>query len=345
MNFTAVFTAERGNVWIFHRYSEGASRDHIIGSRGHFKFQPLWNTRLCPTDRIFLITTVFVPIVPCGCTINKLMCARQRSQSHFPPGSPSHTRNFSLITRVFPKSGAERRIFNVSFYNCRSADVAVQIVPKSLQLVLIDDMNKQRALGPTSAKFQLCSFYSSFERKSIGKICLSYHFHVYLIIENPEIIISNTYAHIHFTHPCSSSKFNVAWNVRYLQRCVFKRENDETLFFYDTAAALVVVKLEVPSIVDPRWEKVSLKCVYNLHGGELYSVKWYKDGHEFFRFMPGSTPTGRDYNVQGVFVDVKHSDNKQVTLLGQASPDRRGATSIYKRELQRVIRPRVHLSY
>ncbi|XP_014484735.1 PREDICTED: uncharacterized protein LOC106749601 [Dinoponera quadriceps] len=90
-----------------------------------------------------------------------------------------------------------------------------------------------------------------------------------------------------------------------------------------TAAALQLLRLEMPSIVDPRWEKVSLKCVYDLHGQELYSVKWFKDGTEFFRFMPGSIPAGRDYNVKGIFVDVKQSDNKQVTLLGQASADRR----------------------
>ncbi|XP_032666557.1 uncharacterized protein LOC116842025 isoform X2 [Odontomachus brunneus] len=93
-------------------------------------------------------------------------------------------------------------------------------------------------------------------------------------------------------------------------------------------AALQLLKLEVPSIVDPRWEKVSLKCVYDLHGDELYSVKWYKDGDEFFRFMPGSTPTGRDYTVKGVFVDVSQSDNKQVTLLGQAHADRRGEVDL-----------------
>ncbi|XP_025156392.1 uncharacterized protein LOC105190036 isoform X2 [Harpegnathos saltator] len=97
---------------------------------------------------------------------------------------------------------------------------------------------------------------------------------------------------------------------------------------YSSTAALQLLKLEVPSIVDPRWEKVSLKCLYDLHGDELYSVKWYKDGDEFFRFMPGSTPAGRDYHVKGVFVDVKQSDNKQVTLLGQAYNGRRGEVNL-----------------
>lgn len=79
----------------------------------------------------------------------------------------------------------------------------------------------------------------------------------------------------------------------------------------------------MPSIADPRWEKVALRCEYDLDGEELYSVKWYKDGLEFFRFMPGSRPPGRDFQLEGVYVDVNKSDSKQVTLLGQAN-NRRG---------------------
>lgn len=106
-------------------------------------------------------------------------------------------------------------------------------------------------------------------------------------------------------------------------------------FLVCIGVALRLVKLDVPSIADPRWEKVSLKCEYNLEGEALYSVKWYKDGLEFFRFMPEAQPPGQNYPVDGVFVDISQSDSTQVTLLGQASTQI-GATSIYKRELQSV---------
>ncbi|XP_076644660.1 uncharacterized protein LOC143354449 [Halictus rubicundus] len=86
-----------------------------------------------------------------------------------------------------------------------------------------------------------------------------------------------------------------------------------------TGSAIKLLRLDVPSIADPRWDKVTLRCEYDLGGKELYSVKWYKDGNEFFRFMPSSTPAGRDFPVDGVFVDVNRSDSKQVTLLGQAN--------------------------
>ncbi|XP_076681532.1 uncharacterized protein LOC143375860 [Andrena cerasifolii] len=90
-----------------------------------------------------------------------------------------------------------------------------------------------------------------------------------------------------------------------------------------TGTALQLLRLDVPSIADPRWDKVALRCEYDLAGEELYSVKWYKDGAEFFRFMPGSKPTGRDFPVDGVYVDVNRSDSKQVTLQGPAN-NRRG---------------------
>ncbi|XP_076303078.1 uncharacterized protein LOC143221541 [Lasioglossum baleicum] len=92
-------------------------------------------------------------------------------------------------------------------------------------------------------------------------------------------------------------------------------------------ASIKLLRLDVPSIADPRWEKVILRCEYDLSGEDLYSVKWYKDGAEFFRFMPGSRPPGRDFPVDGVYVDVNKSDSKQVTLLGQAN-NRRGKVNL-----------------
>lgn len=86
-----------------------------------------------------------------------------------------------------------------------------------------------------------------------------------------------------------------------------------------TGMALQLLKLDVPNIADPRWDKVALRCEYDLGDKDLYSVKWYKDGAEFFRYMPGWKPPGRDFPAEGVYVDVGKSDSKQVTLLGQAS--------------------------
>lgn len=37
-------------------------------------------------------------------------------------------------------------------------------------------------------------------------------------------------------------------------------------------------------------QNVSLECNFNLDGEKLYSVKWYKDGNEFYRFVPQEKP-------------------------------------------------------
>lgn len=36
----------------------------------------------------------------------------------------------------------------------------------------------------------------------------------------------------------------------------------------------------------------------------LYSVKWYKDGEEFYRFVPRASPPQNSYSFDGIKVDV-----------------------------------------
>ena len=56
-----------------------------------------------------------------------------------------------------------------------------------------------------------------------------------------------------------------------------------------------------------RGEDAILKCLYDLEGEQLYSVKWYKDGSEFFRFIPGDPDQKiTTFNLPGVLVDVRY---------------------------------------
>ena len=55
-------------------------------------------------------------------------------------------------------------------------------------------------------------------------------------------------------------------------------------------------------------ENVDLICDYELAGEEIYSVKWYKDGQEIFRWDPESTydlmhypGTYREYTLQTLY--------------------------------------------
>ncbi|XP_054264601.1 uncharacterized protein LOC128987659 [Macrosteles quadrilineatus] len=58
-----------------------------------------------------------------------------------------------------------------------------------------------------------------------------------------------------------------------------------------------------------------LECHYDLQGEPLYSVKWYKDGNEFFRFLPKDIPPKQVFPLSGVEVDVDRSNATQVCLI------------------------------
>lgn len=50
-----------------------------------------------------------------------------------------------------------------------------------------------------------------------------------------------------------------------------------------------------------------LQCDYDLGNDTLYSVKWYKEHEEFYRFVPKAHPQANSYKVEGVHVDVSYS--------------------------------------
>ena len=51
-------------------------------------------------------------------------------------------------------------------------------------------------------------------------------------------------------------------------------------------------------------QSASLSCMYELEGSTLYSVKWYKNGEEFFRYMPSMETKYEVFPVHGVSIDV-----------------------------------------
>lgn len=49
-------------------------------------------------------------------------------------------------------------------------------------------------------------------------------------------------------------------------------------------------------------QSASLLCNYDLEGSQLYSVKWYKNGQEFFRYMPSMDEQYTVFDIPGVHV-------------------------------------------
>ena len=57
-------------------------------------------------------------------------------------------------------------------------------------------------------------------------------------------------------------------------------------------------------------QSAHLGCDYSLANSSLYSVKWYKNGQEFFRFMPSMARIFEVFHVSGVNLDVSESSKQ-----------------------------------
>uniref|UniRef100_A0A1B6D8N3 Ig-like domain-containing protein n=1 Tax=Clastoptera arizonana TaxID=38151 RepID=A0A1B6D8N3_9HEMI len=74
---------------------------------------------------------------------------------------------------------------------------------------------------------------------------------------------------------------------------------------------LTEVRIEQHTV---RGNATTLQCRFDLQGESLYSVKWYKDGNEFFRYLPRDNPPAQVFPLPGVVVDIARSNETQVTL-------------------------------
>jgi hypothetical protein len=50
---------------------------------------------------------------------------------------------------------------------------------------------------------------------------------------------------------------------------------------------------------------VRLECHFDMNGEALYSVKWYKDGYEFYRYVPRDHPPAQVFDLNGIYVNVR----------------------------------------
>lgn len=77
--------------------------------------------------------------------------------------------------------------------------------------------------------------------------------------------------------------------------------------------ALKMVMLDVPSLTN-QGESVELNCIYDLDSDRLYSIKWYKNDVEFYRYVPNDWPPGQFLPLPGIKVDLSKSGRKSVYL-------------------------------
>ncbi|CAL1280667.1 unnamed protein product [Larinioides sclopetarius] len=85
------------------------------------------------------------------------------------------------------------------------------------------------------------------------------------------------------------------------------------LILADAAFCLRMVMLDVPSAVN-HGESVELSCIYELENDRLYSIKWYRNDVEFYRYVPNDWPPGQFLPLPGVRVDLSKSGQRSVYL-------------------------------
>ena len=80
--------------------------------------------------------------------------------------------------------------------------------------------------------------------------------------------------------------------------------SDKTICIIVTGAlGLKLLRVGVPPYI-LRGEMALLQCQYKLENDSLYSVTWYKDHEEFYRYVPKANPTQHSYPLEGIKVDV-----------------------------------------
>lgn len=73
--------------------------------------------------------------------------------------------------------------------------------------------------------------------------------------------------------------------------------------FVSESLLLRIIRVSVPPY-RIRGQVAILECDYELDNDGLYSVKWYRDNEEFYRYMPKFDPPKHAYKLDGVKVDV-----------------------------------------
>ncbi|XP_031617834.1 uncharacterized protein LOC116337418 [Contarinia nasturtii] len=85
------------------------------------------------------------------------------------------------------------------------------------------------------------------------------------------------------------------------------------LHLFSICTCLKDLKIYVPEAV-ALGDAVTLSCYYNLENASLYSVRWYLEQEEFYRFVPKESPPSRVFAVAGISVDLTKSNEHTVTL-------------------------------
>ncbi|XP_054706943.1 uncharacterized protein LOC129216751 [Uloborus diversus] len=76
---------------------------------------------------------------------------------------------------------------------------------------------------------------------------------------------------------------------------------------------LKMLELQVPPSI-MRGQPITLNCTFDLEGDVLYSIKWYKNNVEFYRYIPSEHPPGQQYTLRGIYLDSKFPHGPSIQM-------------------------------
>lgn len=80
------------------------------------------------------------------------------------------------------------------------------------------------------------------------------------------------------------------------------------------ATGLKDLTINVPAVVRSG-DTVTLSCHYDLEGLSLYTIQWFLEDTEFYRYLPDRDPPYSIFDVDGIHVNVSKSNTHDVTLV------------------------------
>ncbi|KAI5709881.1 hypothetical protein M8J75_003855 [Diaphorina citri] len=94
----------------------------------------------------------------------------------------------------------------------------------------------------------------------------------------------------------------------------------------DKSSCLKNVTVTIPKAVI-RGGTATLKCNYNLEDEALYTMKWYRNGREFYRFTPREKPQTKIFPIVEVPLQIANESNANRLILNSVQLEATGRYS------------------
>eukprot|EP00093_Oithona_nana_P002116 02116.XXX_19023_33521_1 [CDS] Oithona nana genome sequencing. len=107
---------------------------------------------------------------------------------------------------------------------------------------------------------------------------------------------------------CSTAEAKMSCSYRFLASILLC-----TIIFGKTATGIRLHNVDIPPHAI-RGQNARLTCKYDMEGDKLYSIKWYRNGHEFYRYIPSDNPSTTIFNGNGINVDKSQSSEEEILL-------------------------------